>query len=138
MAATLGEWLAAAEYVARGGNEDILLCERGVRGLGNGEYDRNTLDLNVIPALLERTHLPVIADPSHGTGVATMVARASLAAVAFGAHGLILEALPAAAAFARREAEHAMEEVAAVADPPALTREERNEDPEGEGHRCSA
>lgn len=94
MAATLEEWLCAAEYVARGGNTDIILCERGIRGLGNGEYDRCTLDLNVVPAVIERTWLPVIVDPSHGTGVASMVPRASLAAVAYGAHGLLIEVMP--------------------------------------------
>jgi len=94
MSATLEEWLCAAEYVARGGNTDIILCERGIRGLGNGEYDRCTLDLNVVPAVIERTWLPVIVDPSHGTGVASMVPRASLAAVAYGAHGLIIEVMP--------------------------------------------
>jgi 3-deoxy-7-phosphoheptulonate synthase len=94
MAATLEEWLCAAEYVAKGGNTDIILCERGIRGLGNGEYDRSTLDLNVVPAVIERTGLPVIVDPSHGTGVASMVPRASLAAIAYGAHGLIIEVMP--------------------------------------------
>jgi 3-deoxy-7-phosphoheptulonate synthase len=93
MCATLEEWLCAAEYVARGGTNDILLCERGVRGLGNGEYDRMTLDLNVVPAVLERTWLPVIVDPSHGTGVAAMVPRASLAAIAYGAQGLLIEVM---------------------------------------------
>ena len=93
MCATLQEWLCAAEYVVRGGNEDVILCERGIRALGNGEYDRNTLDLNVVPAAIERTWLPVIVDPSHGTGVASMVPRAALAAVAYGAHGLLIEVL---------------------------------------------
>jgi len=94
MSATLEEWLCAAEYVARGGNTDIILCERGIRGLGNGEYDRCTLDLNVVPPVIERTWLPIIVDPSHGTGVASMVPRASLAAIAYGAHGLIIEVMP--------------------------------------------
>ncbi len=93
MCATLNEWLAAAEYVVRGGNEDVILCERGIRSLGNGEYDRNTLDLNVVPAAIARTHLPVIVDPSHGTGVASVVPRACLAAIAYGAHGLIVEVM---------------------------------------------
>jgi 3-deoxy-7-phosphoheptulonate synthase len=138
MSATLHEWLCAAEYVAKGGNEDILLCERGIRAVGNGEYDRNALDLNVIPAVVERTCLPVIADPSHGTGVAAMVPKACLAAVAYGAHGLLIEvipegqpagtlcdgdqsiwpstlkrvvdALPAAAAFSRSESERSLSE----------------------------
>ncbi len=94
MSATLEEWLCSAEYVARGGNTGIILCERGVRGLGNGEYDRCTLDLNVVPPVIERTWLPIIVDPSHGTGVASMVPRASLAAIAYGAHGLIIEVMP--------------------------------------------
>lgn len=94
MSATLEEWLCSAEYVARGGNSRILLCERGIRGLGNGEYDRCTLDLNVVPAAIERSTLPVIVDPSHGTGVASMVVRASLAGIAYGAHGLIIEVMP--------------------------------------------
>ena len=93
MCATLDEWLCAAEYVARAGNERIILCERGIRGVGNGEYDRNTLDLNIVPAAIERTWLPVIVDPSHGTGYASMVPRACIAAIAYGAHGLIVEVM---------------------------------------------
>jgi 3-deoxy-7-phosphoheptulonate synthase len=93
MCASLHEWLCAAEYVARGGNDEILLCERGIRTAANGEYDRNTLDLAVVPAVIERTRLPVIVDPSHGTGAASLVARASLAAVAYGAHGLLIEVM---------------------------------------------
>ena len=93
MHATLSEWLCAAEYVAQGGNTRIILCERGIRAIGNGEYDRNTLDLNVVPAAIERTWLPVIVDPSHGTGAASMVPGACLAAIACGAHGLIIEVM---------------------------------------------
>lgn len=94
VAASLEEWLCAAEYVASAGNPDVILCERGVRGIGNGEYDRCTLDLNVVPAVIERTGLPIVVDPSHGTGVASMVARASLAGIAYGAHGLLIEVMP--------------------------------------------
>lgn len=90
-AATLTEWLCAAEYVAVEGNLDIILCERGLRTFSQQEYNRNTLDLNVIPALRERTFLPVIVDPSHGTGYAKMVPHAARAAIGAGAHGLIIE-----------------------------------------------
>ena len=93
MHATLHEWLCAAEYVARGGNDDIILCERGIRTHANGEYDRNTLDLNVVPGVIERTWLPVFVDPSHGTGASALVPKASLAAIAYGAHGLIIEVM---------------------------------------------
>ena len=89
--ATLTEWLCAAEYVALEGNLEIILCERGLRTFSQQEYNRNTLDLNVIPAVRERTFLPIIADPSHGTGYASMVPHAARAAIACGAHGLIIE-----------------------------------------------
>ena len=89
--ATLTEWLCAAEYVALEGNLEIILCERGLRTFSQQDYNRNTLDLNVIPAVRERTFLPIIADPSHGTGFANMVPHAARAAVACGAHGLIIE-----------------------------------------------
>jgi 3-deoxy-7-phosphoheptulonate synthase len=91
--ATLKEWLNAAEYIADGGNEQIVLCERGIRSFGNGEYDRNTLDLNVVPAVRRLVDLPVIVDPSHGTGYRDMVAGAALAGVAVGADGLIIEVI---------------------------------------------
>lgn len=91
MAASLCEWLGAAEYIANEGNFDIVLCERGIKAHTNGEYSRYSLDLNVIPAVKAETFLPVIADPSHATGVTTMVESASRAAVEFGAHGLIIE-----------------------------------------------
>ena len=89
--ATLTEWLCAAEYVALEGNLEIILCERGLRTFSQQDYNRNTLDLNVIPAVRERTFLPIIADPSHGTGYAKMVPHAARAAIACGAHGLIIE-----------------------------------------------
>jgi 3-deoxy-7-phosphoheptulonate synthase len=94
-AATLLEWLCAAEYIAVEGNLDIILCERGIRTFTQGDYNRNTLDLNVIPAVRERSILPIVADPSHGTGVASMVPASALAALGAGADGLIIEVLAA-------------------------------------------
>lgn len=91
MGAGLCEWLGAAEYVAAQGNLDIVLCERGIKAFSAGEYSRYVLDLNVIPAVQAETFLPVIVDPSHATGVATMVEPASRAAVEMGAQGLIIE-----------------------------------------------
>jgi 3-deoxy-7-phosphoheptulonate synthase len=91
MAASLCEWLGAAEYIAKQGNLDIVLCERGIKAFPSGEYSRFVLDLNVIPAVQENTFLPVIVDPSHATGVASMVEPASRAALEFGSHGLIIE-----------------------------------------------
>lgn len=91
MAASLCEWLGAAEYIAKEGNLEIVLCERGIKAFPSGEYSRNVLDLNVIPAVKEETFLPVIVDPSHATGVASMVEGASCAAIEYGSHGLIIE-----------------------------------------------
>jgi len=91
MAASLCEWLGAAEYIAKEGNLEIVLCERGIKAYPSGEYSRNVLDLNVIPAVKEETFLPVIVDPSHATGVASMVESASCAAIEYGCHGLIIE-----------------------------------------------
>jgi len=91
MAANLCEWLGAAEYVAKEGNFNIVLCERGIKAYPAGEYSRYVLDLNVIPAVREHTFLPIIVDPSHATGVSAMVEPASRAAVEFGCHGLIIE-----------------------------------------------
>jgi 3-deoxy-7-phosphoheptulonate synthase len=91
MAASLCEWLGAAEYIARQGNLDIVLCERGIKAFPSGEYSRYVLDLTVIPAVQAHTFLPVIVDPSHATGVAAMVEPASRAALEFGSHGLIIE-----------------------------------------------
>lgn len=92
MSATLDEFLLAAEYIINAGNPNVILCERGIRT--HEEYVRNTLPLAIVPALRERTHLPVIVDPSHGTGHAYMVPPMSLAAIAAGADGLILECHP--------------------------------------------
>lgn len=91
MAASLCEWLGAAEYIAKEGNLEIVLCERGIKAFPAGEYSRNVLDLNVIPAVKEETFLPVIVDPSHATGVSSMVEGASCAAIEFGSHGLLIE-----------------------------------------------
>ena len=89
MSATLEEYLQAAEYVMNGGNEQVIRCERGIRTFEPST--RNTLDLNAIPMLKRHTHLPVIVDPSHGTGHAWMVPRLAAAAVAAGADGLLIE-----------------------------------------------
>lgn len=91
MAASLCEWLGAAEYIAKEGNLEIVLCERGIKAFPSGEYARYALDLNVIPAVQAETFLPVIVDPSHATGVSSMVELASRAALEFGSHGLIIE-----------------------------------------------
>jgi 3-deoxy-7-phosphoheptulonate synthase len=89
MSATLAEYLQAAEYVLKGGNDQVILCERGIRTFEPS--GRNTLDLNAIPMLKRYTHLPVIADPSHGTGRSWLVPQLALAAVAAGADGLLVE-----------------------------------------------
>ena len=92
MNATLEEWLNAAEYVLSGGNPDVILCERGIRTFET--YTRNTLDLSSIPAVKETSHLPVVVDPSHATGRASLVRPMSLAAVAAGADGIMVEVHP--------------------------------------------
>ena len=89
LANTLKELLMSAEYIMAGGNENVILCERGIRTFET--YTRNTLDLSAIPLLHELTHLPVIVDPSHATGVARLVKPMALAAVACGANGLMIE-----------------------------------------------
>ena len=91
--ATLAEWLCAAEYIAVEGNLDIILCERGIRTFTRGEYGRNTLDVNVVPAAREMSFLPVFVDPSHATGAASMVPWAAEAGCAAGADGLIIEVI---------------------------------------------
>jgi 3-deoxy-7-phosphoheptulonate synthase len=91
-AATVDEWLMAAEYVLVEGNPHVVLCERGVRSFDSAT--RNLLDLAVVPLLAELTHLPVIVDPSHGTGLARLVEPMSLAAIAAGADGLLVEVHP--------------------------------------------
>ena len=92
MMASIDEWLAAAEYVLAGGNERVILCERGIRTFETAT--RNTLDLSAVVVARERTHLPVIVDPSHAAGVRRWVPALCHAALAAGAHGLIVEAHP--------------------------------------------
>jgi 3-deoxy-7-phosphoheptulonate synthase len=89
MSTTISEFLMAAEYVLSEGNQNVVLCERGIRTFETAT--RNTFDLNAIPVLKEKTHLPVIADPSHGTGYWQYVTPMTLAAIAAGADGLIIE-----------------------------------------------
>ncbi|MFI3226675.1 MAG: 3-deoxy-7-phosphoheptulonate synthase [Clostridia bacterium] len=86
---TIEEWLMSAEYIMAGGNEQVMLCERGIRTFE--KYTRNTLDLSVIPIIKQRSHLPIIIDPSHATGDWSLVESMSLAAIAAGADGLIIE-----------------------------------------------
>ena len=90
--ASIEEWLMAAEYIMAAGNEQIVLCERGIRTFET--YTRNTLDLNAVPVVQRLSHLPVIVDPSHGTGNWTLVGPMAKAAVAAGADGLIIEVHP--------------------------------------------
>jgi 3-deoxy-7-phosphoheptulonate synthase len=92
MSATLEEWLMAAEYIMAGGNYQVILCERGVRTFA--DHSRNTLDLSVIPPAKSLSHLPVFVDPSHGTGKRAHVPAMSLAALAAGADGLLIEIHP--------------------------------------------
>ena len=92
MSATLEEWLMAAEYVMAGGNYDVILCERGVRTFS--DHSRNTLDLSVIPPVKKLSHLPILVDPSHGTGKRDYVPPMALASLAAGADGLLLEVHP--------------------------------------------
>ncbi|MFZ0964187.1 MAG: N-acetylneuraminate synthase family protein, partial [Terriglobia bacterium] len=108
MGASLCEWLGAAEYIAKQGNLNIVLCERGIKAFAAGEYSRYVLDLNVIPAVLANTFLPVIVDPSHATGVASMVEPASRAALEFGAHGLMIEVADFASGRPRCDADQAI------------------------------
>lgn len=93
MSATIEDLLMAAEYILAHGNNRVMLCERGIRTFDN-KYARNTFDINAIPLLKELTHLPVIADPSHAIGVRRHVAAVTLASVAAGADGLIIETHP--------------------------------------------
>lgn len=88
--ATLQEWLMAAEYLLAGGNPNVILCERGIRTFS--DHARNTLDLNVVPAVQELSHLPVLVDPSHGVGKRARVRSMARAAIACGARGLLVEA----------------------------------------------
>ena len=92
LSATISEWLNAAEYIMNGGNENVIFCERGIRTYET--YTRNTLDLSAVAAIKELSHLPIIVDPSHGTGRRTMIAPMSKAAIACGADGLMIEVHP--------------------------------------------
>ena len=92
MSATLDEWLMAAEYLLAGGNKNVVLCERGVRTFT--DHTRNTLDLSVVPPVKENSHLPVLIDPSHGTGRRNYVPAMSRAGLAAGADGLMVEVHP--------------------------------------------
>jgi 3-deoxy-7-phosphoheptulonate synthase len=92
LSATVQEWLLAAEYVLLGGNDNVVLCERGVRSFDVAT--RNLLDISVVPLLEEMTHLPVIVDPSHAVGIARLVPPIALASIAAGANGLIIEVHP--------------------------------------------
>lgn len=92
LSATLSEWLNAAEYIMSGGNTNVIFCERGIRTYET--YTRNTLDLSAVAAIKELSHLPIIVDPSHGTGRRFLVAPMAKAAVASGADGLIIEVHP--------------------------------------------
>lgn len=93
MSATIEEWLMAAEYILAAGNPNVILCERGIRTFDR-KYTRNTLDLAVLPVLQSLTHLPVIIDPSHGTGKWEYVPAMAMAAIAAGTDGLMVEVHP--------------------------------------------
>lgn len=88
--ATIKEWVLAAEHIIKGGNENIIFCERGIRTFE--DYTRNTLDLSAVPIIQKETGFPIIVDPSHGTGVRELVGIMSEAAIACGANGLMIEA----------------------------------------------
>ena len=111
LTATLDEWLLAAEYIINGGNPKVILCERGIRTYES--YVRNTLPLSVVPELIERTHLPIVVDPSHGTGHARLVPAMCRAAVAAGADGLMIEC--------HTDPEHALSDGAQSITPQQLT-----------------
>lgn len=92
MMATVDEWLQAAEYILAGGNHKVILCERGIRSFDKST--RNTLDLSVVPLIKTLSHLPIIVDPSHGTGRKELIKPMSMAAIAAGADGLMIEVHP--------------------------------------------
>jgi 3-deoxy-7-phosphoheptulonate synthase len=89
MSATIEEWLLSAEYILAGGNQQVILCERGIRTFENAT--RNTLDISAIPVVKKLSHLPIVVDPSHGTGRRDKVIPMARAAVAAGADGLLIE-----------------------------------------------
>lgn len=92
LAATMEEWIYAAEYILKEGNENVVLCERGIRTFET--YTRNTVDITAIPAMKELTHLPILLDPSHGTGRWSLVEPVAMAGVAAGADGIMVEVHP--------------------------------------------
>jgi 3-deoxy-7-phosphoheptulonate synthase len=92
LSSTIEEWLMAAEYILSSGNPNVILCERGIRTFETAT--RNTLDLSAVPVARERTHLPIMVDPSHGTGHRPLVRPLSVAAAAVGADGIIVEVHP--------------------------------------------
>ncbi len=110
LTAQLDEWLLAAEYVINAGNPNVILCERGIRTYE--DHVRNTLPLTSVPALLDKTHLPIVVDPSHGTGHANLVPAMCRAGVASGADGLIVEVHP--------DPEHALSDGAQSITPQVL------------------
>jgi len=112
MSATMEELLLAAEYIINAGNKNVVLCERGIRTFE--EYCRNTLALSIIPAIQRVSHLPIMADPTHGTGHAYMVEPMSLASIAAGADGLLIEVHP--------DPEHALTDAAQQIDVPQFRR----------------
>src|SRR6202021_2696689 len=107
IAATIEELLLSAEYIMAGGNYDVILCERGIRTFET--YTRNTMDISAIPVVQKLSHLPIVADPSHGTGRRDMVAPMARAAVAAGADGLLMEV--------HREPAHALRDGAPALGP---------------------
>lgn len=111
MAATMEEWLGCAEYILNEGNRDVILCERGVRGFN--KVTRNTLDVSAVPVIHQSSHLPVVIDPSHGTGVRSLVTPMALAGVAAGADGVMVEVHP--------RPEEALSDGAQSLRPPELT-----------------
>ncbi|MBW9212170.1 MULTISPECIES: 3-deoxy-7-phosphoheptulonate synthase [Terrabacteria group] len=90
LSATIEEWIMSAEYILSSGNPNVILCERGIRGFE--KYTRNTMDLAVVPIIKQRTHLPIVIDPSHATGDWKLIEAVSLASIAAGADGLLIEA----------------------------------------------
>lgn len=92
IASTINEWIGAAEYIAIEGNHKIIMCERGIRTYN--DYTRNTLDLAAVPIIQKETNLPIVVDPSHGTGIRDLVKPMSLAGLAAGADGLMIEVHP--------------------------------------------
>ena len=122
ISATIEEWLLSAEYILAGGNMNVMLCERGIRTFES--YTRNTLDISAIPVVQKLSHLPIIVDPSHGTGKRDKVAPMARAAVAAGADGLIIEV--------HCDPDHALERRRAVDVPGAV----RSADGRAADHRA--